>query len=431
MSGMLKRSTTLSPQTTFVYIVGVCGEWQNGRTTEGDIALHNTLLIAGGIPRDHICHIKDKDATRSNVINGLKRLLSRTGPGDTLEVYFGGHGSSQGVGMYDKKLWKYVDMVRQIERQFRGDRAVFLMDTCHAGALGKHLFARSKILRVSYAFIGSTQSDSLAGGKWTLTASLIDAIRGKAGLDRYSDGVIDFADFVSYTADRHAREKKNRISVQLFGQFRPNTVLFTIPDPPAVPRRKRWPGDSYTASVRDRAFVKYEGGYEQQNGKPVYIPPNWYPCTVQRYEASAFAVLNVTDEFGNTWSMSSSPPNLLPGDYFKEAIHSGGNITELLQWFRTPSKMIMQTAGNIFLEASSDFANELKKPSGERNIGKSAAKVALAGTVGAVGLGVAVGANIVSNLAKETPMFGMLKRGKERRKRRAKAAQNFMKSFFS
>ena len=223
---MLKRSTTLSPESTFVFVVGVCGEWERGREKEGDIGLYNTLLGTCGIPRNHIVHVKDRDATRGNIIKALERLLRLTGEGDTLEVYFGGHGNSQGMGTYDKKLWKYVDLVQQIERQFGGNRAVFLMDTCHAGALGKHLLARSRILRVSYAFIGSTQDDSIAWGQWTLTSSLIDAVRGKAGLDRYSDGVIDFADFVSYTADEHARVKKNRISVQLFGNFRPNTVLF-------------------------------------------------------------------------------------------------------------------------------------------------------------------------------------------------------------
>ena len=64
------------------------------------------------------------------------------------------------------------------------------MDTCHAGALGKHLLARSRILRVSYAFIGSTQDIALLGAM-DVNFDLIEAVRGKAGLDRYSDGVID------------------------------------------------------------------------------------------------------------------------------------------------------------------------------------------------------------------------------------------------
>ena len=84
-----------------------------------------------------------------------------------------------------------------------------------------HLKSRSKVLRVSYAFIGATQSDSIAGGQWTLTSSLIEAVQGKAGLDRYQDGVIDFADFVvdtklenKNTYNRHTQYRNDVLNLK-------------------------------------------------------------------------------------------------------------------------------------------------------------------------------------------------------------------------
>ena len=130
---MLRRSTTLSPNSTFVFIIGICKEWESGRASHGDIALEGALRRSCGIPGEHICHVKDEQATKSNIIRKLKHMLGNTDVGDTLELYFGGHGVPQGVATVDGKLWKYSDIIQQIEEQFGGDRAVFLFDTCHAG----------------------------------------------------------------------------------------------------------------------------------------------------------------------------------------------------------------------------------------------------------------------------------------------------------
>ena len=71
-------------------------------------------------------------------------------------------------------------------------------------------------------------------------------------------------------------------------------------------------GDSFNIPVNRRAFVKYEGGYIRYKGKQVYIPPNWYPCTVNR-KSDTVAVVSVVDEFGHTWTMESSPPTCYQG----------------------------------------------------------------------------------------------------------------------
>jgi hypothetical protein len=440
MSGILRRSITLSPKSTFFFIVGVCAEWESKRELLGDKALAKVLRQSCSIPEEHICHIKDGQATKSNILKGLERLLNQTCVGDTLEIYFGGHGVPEGVGTVDGKLWKYVEIIQQIEKQFGGDRAVFLFDTCHAGWLGMHLKSRSRTLRVSYAFIGATQSDSVAGGQWTLTSSLIDAIQGKAGLDRFQDGVIDFADFVSYAADRHAKDKRNRISVRLFGKFRPNTILFKITNNvnAVITLRPLWPGDNITKitnkifSINDNAFVKYEGGYEQQKDKSVvYIPPNWYPCKIQHIEQGNFAIVDVKDEFGNTWNMSLSPPNFLPDNYFSHAVRKG-KTSPMFGIYRASNRIISETKKvmkNIIKEAA-NTSNPIKKRAGN---------VLLESTFGAMSVGFAcldTGAELLQQhkLVQKTPMLANMmqehhNRAKERRRRAAANAKTFFKNF--
>ena len=303
-----------------------------------------------------------------------------------------------------------------------------------------HLKSRSKILRVSYAFIGATQSDSVAGGQWTLTSSLIEAVQGKAGLDRYQDGVIDFADFVSYTADKHAQEKKNRISVRLFGNFRPNTVLFVIDmnSKTMAPRRPPWPGQKISSitsksfCVDDNAFVKYEGGYEKQQSSITYIPPNWYPCKVKYIETGKVAIVEAKDEFGNTWTMSSTPPNLLPSDYFSAAVRKPG-IQSVLGRYRTPNPIIRETKKvlkSMYKEATNK-SNPIKKRAGN---------VLVEGTVGAVSVGFAfldTGAELLKqqSIVRKTPMLANMmeeqhKRAKARREAGVSNAKIFFKNFF-
>ena len=54
----------MAPSSTFVYLVGICGEWQHGRAQQGDIALYNALRSpACGVPEQHVCHVKDEQGT--------------------------------------------------------------------------------------------------------------------------------------------------------------------------------------------------------------------------------------------------------------------------------------------------------------------------------------------------------------------------------
>lgn len=442
------RSITLAPASTFVFLVGICGEWQRGRAQQGDIALYNALVSPTcGVHKQHICHIKDQHGTLSNIKQQLKRMLRCTSPGDTLEIYFGGHGAPQGCATSDGKIWKYAHIIQQIEEEFAGNRAVFLFDTCHAGWLGMHLSSKVRTLRVSYAFIGATQSDSVAGGQWTLTASLIDAIQGRAGLDRDQNGVIDFADFVSYTADRIAKEKKNRISVRIFGDFRPNTVLFTINsgEVPAL-RRPVWPGEgpSQRMGINDSAFVKYEGGYMQDSiiRKATYIPPNFYPCTVTKLENGRVSQVKARDEFGHVWNLSLDVPNLLPDDYFRDAVRKDkgrlnigiGTLVPPHLRFRTPNRVVNEmktTAKAMFREAT-----------GSGSVKKRAGNTLVEGTIGAMSIGFAAldaGAETFlqrqrNSALQQTPLLDMMeahhRRSIQRRREATEQAKELFKGFF-
>ena len=126
--------------------------------------------------------------------------------------------------------------------------------------------------------------------------------------------------------------------------------------------------------------------------------------------------------------MSSSPPNLLPDNYFSEAVKKG-RIETILGRYRAPNRIIGETkkvVKKIYKEATNK-SNPIKKRAGN---------VLLESTFGAMSVGFAVldtGAELLqqNKIVRQTPMLAnMMEAHHNRAKVRRKAAVSNAKIFF-
>ncbi|MBI1295315.1 caspase family protein [bacterium] len=130
-------------------LVGVGGDLPN--TVDDAKGIAELLLDPErcAYPPSQVTLLTGQDATRARVIDGLTQLAQRTGPNDTVIVYFSGHGyrlaSSIGtlyfLMTYDYNVNKlgetaisgseFVEKLRALQSR----KLLLLLDCCHAGGL--------------------------------------------------------------------------------------------------------------------------------------------------------------------------------------------------------------------------------------------------------------------------------------------------------
>jgi hypothetical protein len=208
------RAQTWEPGRSWAFVVGVL-EWKDSATfgsfpkKERRDAKLVDLLKQRGVAADRIVYLQDRAATTAAVRASLDKFLSRTRPGDTLLVYYCGHGYREDDGTlffatYDAGNrtpgWRAADLVATIEARFRGDRALLTGDCCYSGGLAQIVQQRPR--RISYACLASSLASQASTGAWTFTEALLDSLNGKPYVDSDRDGMVTFAEM-----GRHIREE--------------------------------------------------------------------------------------------------------------------------------------------------------------------------------------------------------------------------------
>lgn len=152
--------------------------------------------------------LTDRDATLSRIERDFAALLGRTEAGQTLIVYFTGHGYREEDGQvaftpWDagdelETMWQVRSIVDEIEARFKGERALLLVDCCHSGALVDAVVAKADGSKLAWACLTSSHATSESTGDWTFTEAVIDSLRGDARVDANADGAVMLGEVAAF-----------------------------------------------------------------------------------------------------------------------------------------------------------------------------------------------------------------------------------------
>ena len=195
------------PKRTWVFIVGLL-KWKDSenfpsfpQANRRDAQLAD-YFRREGVPVNQLVFLRDEQATIRGVRSQFSEMLSQTHEGDSLFVYFTGHGYKSDderttfFATYDASErtsgWSTRSIVEEINWGFRGSQVLLTADSCFSGALARD--ARRLDSRLAYACFTSATSDEESTQNWTFTEMLLAALRGKSYADLNNDGEVTLSE---------------------------------------------------------------------------------------------------------------------------------------------------------------------------------------------------------------------------------------------
>jgi len=300
---MLVASSNLSaqerdwqPQRTWVFVVGTL-QWQRPdmfasfpQENRRDAQLVD-FFRRQGVPAPQLVYLKDEQATTRRVKAAFTSLLSKTGDGDLLFLYYTGHGYKSDDGhttffaTYDAgddvPGWSTASIVRDIDRYFKGSRAFLTADSCYSGSLAAQI--RKTNHRVSYASLTSSSANQVSTENWTFTEMLLAGFSGRTFADINGDGRITLSELAEDVREDMAFAEDQRSSFAFTGTFSPNTVLARAeqkPSPQVSRRVEVRPGGGWYHEWYKARIIDARGGrfkvhyYGWQDSDDEWVQPN-------------------------------------------------------------------------------------------------------------------------------------------------------------
>jgi tetratricopeptide (TPR) repeat protein len=219
------KSSTAAPQgRTYALIVGISAyrdksirQLQFAHKDAELFARHLRSPRGGGLTDDELTLLTDEKATLAEIRNRINILLAlKAGKGDTVALFFAGHGTSMGDDGYilttesDPQHLKETALpMKEVQDLFQKKlssvgRVVLYVDVCHAGMIGT-IRGENKIDDIVYSVAHRNQIFGMLanrsnedayegpqyGGHGVFSLYLVDALNGAA--DEYGKGVVDAA----------------------------------------------------------------------------------------------------------------------------------------------------------------------------------------------------------------------------------------------
>jgi hypothetical protein len=281
----LARGRDWQPQRTWVFAVGIL-QFQHKdlfdsfpQKNRRDAQLIE-FFRQQGVPESQIIFLRDSQATTRRVENSFREFVSKAGPDDLLFFYYTGHGyksedeKTTFFATYDDSEdtdgWATDAIVRDIEKYFKGSRALLTADTCFSGSLAQQ--TRQLGRRVSYATLASATSNHTSTENWTFTEMLLAALRGKSFADINSDGEVTLSELADNIKEDMAFAEDQKAVFLTTGNFQAEMELAAAApkvDPLISSRLEvRSEGDWYKAKVIDARNGTYRVhffGYEDSD----------------------------------------------------------------------------------------------------------------------------------------------------------------------
>jgi hypothetical protein len=266
------------PRRTWVYVVGVL-KWQHRdmfdsfpETNRRDAQLVE-YFRQQGVPEQQIVFLKDTQATSRRVRNSFPEFLTKAGPDDLLFFYYTGHGykSDDARTTYfatydagdDVDGWATDSIVRDIEKNFRGSRAMLIADTCYSGSLATQTQRLGR--RVSYASLTSSSASQESTQNWTFTEMLLAGFQGRSFADIDGDGEVTLSELAEDIKEDMAFAEGQRSVFVTTGNFPAGMLIGPAQQKinPQISRRVevRSEGDWYKARIFDVRGSRYHVHY--------------------------------------------------------------------------------------------------------------------------------------------------------------------------
>lgn len=297
-------ATAWEPQRTWVFMVGLL-EWKDSESfasfpkeNRRDATLL-ALLKKRGVPASQTVYLQDSKATTAIIKAEFLKLLNRTRPGDTIFVYYEGHGYKDDddrafFASYDtddekNPGWQMSSVPDTIDKYFKGDRAIIALDNCYSGSMVNAVNSRKH--RVAYAVMASSSASQASTGNWTFTEAVISAFRGAALADPNRDGIITFAELKANAEADMLFGEEQVSSFAFTGGFDPNTKIADAA--PAVTNRigerveayseNDW-YKGYITDAKNGKYLIHYYGFEQTDDEWVTVKMIRVPKVVPQFK---------------------------------------------------------------------------------------------------------------------------------------------------
>lgn len=225
--------------TIYAAVIGV-GDYESASKlpyARGDAeAFYSYLTLDLGVPKNQVHLLVDKDATRRNLSKLLiKTLPKQAAKGDTVIIFFAGHGGLEEAKETKSGLRSYLfpvdadesdlyssalamDELRRVFGRVEADRVVFFGDCCYSGAATQGGFAMRAGKTPFLSALGqgkgrivftACRPNELARGskvhaRGLFTHFLLEGLRSRS-CDTSGDGFVDTDELFSFVAPKVAK----------------------------------------------------------------------------------------------------------------------------------------------------------------------------------------------------------------------------------
>jgi Caspase domain/Agenet domain len=340
-SGAEQRQLGWDPAHTWIFAVGVL-HWKHSEMfgsfpvkDRRDAELVD-FFRQNGVPDNHVVYLQDKNGTQERIDAAFNEQLKKIGAGDTLIVYYAGHGvksrkdgdvhlASYDAGDEGVPGWSVNSIPKKIAAECACKRVLWFMDCCYSGQAASAIANQKS--SAAYGCVTSSSASESSTGHWTFTESLLDALRGVAYVDLNHDGVITLAEFASHAHADMALGEEQLSTFAMTRGFDQQMVLSLAPalESPRIGERDQlqWRGDWYPVRVIQekggQLRVHYIGygvaddlwvapdklrpinPVQYAIGKEVEVlwKKKWYPATVLKVE-DGIHLIHYTD-YDSSW----------------------------------------------------------------------------------------------------------------------------------